>query len=401
MNVAQEIQRIAQAKVDLRKAITAKGVKIADTDRIDTYANKVAQIEGGGSAEGFGKYRVRFFDYDGTVLKTVYTDGGPVTDPNVPDHERLLFQEWNNDFDNVTSDLDVGAIYTTKSGKSEFDFDLNAQTGKSIEIGLRIFAVPFTLDWGDGSIETISTTGDATCTHEYPAYGIYTVKCSCAGDWRLQSPFVKSNAYALISAHIVGVPNLWGGNLFQSQRALRTLTIEQNTYANRWENFIPTTDNLTHFNVPRGAVALGVSFAAEAGLRTISLPINISVTHYRLFYNAKWLETIVLPHTFTELSLFGGTSIKELTVPPLVATIEADCFNQNRSLYKLILKPTTPPTISETSLPTTGLLKEIIVPAGRGEAYKSATNWSYYADIIKEEDIQWSNVIITAHALTA
>jgi hypothetical protein len=44
---------------------------------------------------------------------------------------------------------------------------------------------------------------------------------------------------------------------------------------------------------------------------------------------------------------------------------------------------TTPPTIT-TSTFTTSYLNKIIVPKGCADAYKSATNWSNFADYIEE-----------------
>ena len=47
------------------------------------------------------------------------------------------------------------------------------------------------------------------------------------------------------------------------------------------------------------------------------------------------------------------------------------------------MKPTTPPEISSNTF-TSSKLNKIIVPVGCGEAYKSATNWSNFADYIEE-----------------
>lgn len=44
---------------------------------------------------------------------------------------------------------------------------------------------------------------------------------------------------------------------------------------------------------------------------------------------------------------------------------------------------TTPPTIQSDTF-YANYLNKIIVPKGTGDAYKSATNWSAYADYIEE-----------------
>ena len=48
MSVATEIQRLQQAKADIKSAIEEKGVTVGD-GTIDTYAEKIGEISGGGS----------------------------------------------------------------------------------------------------------------------------------------------------------------------------------------------------------------------------------------------------------------------------------------------------------------------------------------------------------------
>ena len=54
--------------------------------------------------------------------------------------------------------------------------------------------------------------------------------------------------------------------------------------------------------------------------------------------------------------------------------------------YKIIVKPTTPPTIQNGvfSLYAPSFVR-IVVPDGCGEDYKADTNWSEYASMIEEE----------------
>ena len=388
MSVASEIQRIAQAKVDLRNAITAKGVKIADTDRIDTYAAKIGDIQGG--SEGSGKYRVRFFDYDGTILKTVYTDGGAVEAPAVPDHERLLFQEWNNDFDNITDDLDVGAIYTTKSGADEFDVALNSQTGLRAELRLNVLAPGLRIEWGDGSSETVTATGVVDVGHDYTSSGSYTIKIF--GRWKNNTQIVRKN-YDLVAAHLCNIEEI-GGFSLDNSRSVKVCTIPATGYSGVWEYAFNGTKSLAHINIPRLMGELGftqrIFCMANSGVRHVVLPSTCKkISGSNFFQSCANLEDIVLPSSLDEIGsgcfADANTGMSEITVPPLVTKIGDLTFRNRQSLSKVVMRPTTPPTIAEGTFTTDGSLKEIIVPKGCGEAYKSATNWSYYADIIREE----------------
>ena len=57
-------------------------------------------------------YTVTFVDYDGTVLKTeTVTYGNGATAPSVPDRTGFTFTGWDNDFNNIAGDLLVTALY--------------------------------------------------------------------------------------------------------------------------------------------------------------------------------------------------------------------------------------------------------------------------------------------------
>ena len=58
------------------------------------------------------RYRVRFFDYDNTLLKTDSVEyQAAATAPANPYHEGYTFIGWNQEIDSITADLDVHAQY--------------------------------------------------------------------------------------------------------------------------------------------------------------------------------------------------------------------------------------------------------------------------------------------------
>ena len=70
MSIASEITRLQTAKADLKTAIIAKGVEVADTDTIDTYASKVEAIESGGEKALFttdGRMYAEHIEFPETV----------------------------------------------------------------------------------------------------------------------------------------------------------------------------------------------------------------------------------------------------------------------------------------------------------------------------------------------
>ena len=62
MTVESEISRLQQAKADLKAAITAKGVSVADSDKLDVYGDKVAAIPDANKKV----MKTRIFTQDGT-----------------------------------------------------------------------------------------------------------------------------------------------------------------------------------------------------------------------------------------------------------------------------------------------------------------------------------------------
>ena len=79
------------------------------------------------------------------------------------------------------------------------------------------------------------------------------------------------------------------------------------------------------------------------------------------------------------------TSLQSVTIPDSVTSIGNSAFSACNNLTDIYLNPTIPPSLGDTyTIPNTTTNH---VPIGSGDAYKSATNWSYHSDRIVE-DIQ-------------
>jgi hypothetical protein len=80
------------------------------------------------------------------------------------------------------------------------------------------------------------------------------------------------------------------------------------------------------------------------------------------------------------------TSLAEITIPQDVTSMGFHAFRNCTSLKLVRLKPKTPPSIQSNTF--TGVPTDCVymVDYGCGDAYKSATNWSAYADQIVEEE---------------
>ena len=80
------------------------------------------------------------------------------------------------------------------------------------------------------------------------------------------------------------------------------------------------------------------------------------------------------------------TSLTSLTIPQNVISIGMSSLKIGSSTNKatITMLPMTPPHVQDTSFIIGSYINQIIVPAGTGDTYKAATNWSNYADLIVE-----------------
>jgi hypothetical protein len=120
---------------------------------------------------------------------------------------------------------------------------------------------------------------------------------------------------------------------------------------------------------------------------------NFSVACH-LYLNDVEVTTIDFPSTRTSVRsyCFGRcTSITSISLPSSITTINAGAFYYCSGMTTLVVKATTPPTLSNTNALTgTNANLKIYVPYSSDHsilnAYKAATNWSSYASKMYELD---------------
>lgn len=122
-------------------------------------------------------------------------------------------------------------------------------------------------------------------------------------------------------------------------------------------------------------------------IENITLPdgvINIGSYAFRESY----IKQIILPNTLVSINnyaFYSCSGLTQITIPSNVTSIGSGALDIGSSTFKatITMKPTTPPTIASSTF-TANAINKIIVPVGCGNTYKSATNWSNFADYIEE-----------------
>lgn len=95
-------------------------------------------------------------------------------------------------------------------------------------------------------------------------------------------------------------------------------------------------------------------------------------------------QNTIIPNSVKSIredSFFGCTRLTSITIPESVTSIGNSAFAFCDSLASITCKAATPPTLGSSN--NLSNVQVVYVPAESVEAYKQATNWSYYSDIIQ------------------
>ena len=120
--------------------------------------------------------------------------------------------------------------------------------------------------------------------------------------------------------------------------------------------------SLIDFTFPSGVEQLGSEVFLGCSFTSMTIPDSVKRVGSWAFQNCELLTSVT----------FGRG----------VESIGGNVFYACNSVKDVTVLATTPPEIATTTIKNT--ITKIYVPAGCGDAYKSATNWSAYADRIEE-----------------
>ena len=303
------------------------------------------------------KYTVSW--YNGDVLlgtQTVeYGDTAEYIGDTPVDPDGREFIGWDKDTTNVTSDMVVKAQFESNE-PTIFTISLTDEKYLQPAIWTYGYKGSYWVDWGDGEVADYETnnTGRNTLIKStpYSSVGTYVVKVLLSG-------YTEKSSTQYI--YITRSSNYTAGTI--------TLACEfqENTY-----NLIASSSfkssSLSEITILNNVTNIGSdAFAYCQNLTNVIIGDNVKIIGDDAFNNCSTLTTLVIPNSVTSI---GARALH---------------LGSTSNLSTITFEGTIPPTIQENTFKgyaNDSYIKEIRVPMEAVDTYKSATNWSVYADKI-------------------
>lgn len=378
----------------------------------DKSGNKITgTMSSGGSATVCDKKDVNFYDYDGVLLYSYYIDEIQNLEelPTLPSKDHLVCQGWNYTLDqikNENSSLNIGALYTTDNNNTRIHIEL-------IDGRLSIY-ISFTyignckIEWGDETYTELdykSSSYRGNITHDYVNPGNYTIEIS----EYTKLIFDGASRYTYLIRDLTGNHK---SNLAISYKSIvKEINLGQNVEIHNYA--FSYLYSLEKISIPNdiSVNSSGHLLYCCYSLKCAILPNNLKLES-NFFYDCYNLTTISFTLSSTYIPSYAFCycyNLKNIILPSTseIDTLSSNCFNNCRSLTKIVI-PKTVSTISSysfaycyfvkyydfsnhESIPTlsntnafTNISSDcnIIVPNILLDSWKSATNWSTYANYI-------------------
>lgn len=213
-----------------------------------------------------------------------------------------------------------------------------------------------TVDWGDGTVETLGKTTGANCKHRYS----------------------KSGDYIITMTVNTGTISFIGTSSLYSIYGARTNSL----YYLR-----PRIKRIIFGNDVKDIDSYACAYCYS--LSSVKLPDSVTSIGNNAFCHCYSIILVTIPDGVTSIgqSAFGNCyGITVMTVPNSVTSIGANAFSNCHSMFEYHFKSTTPPTLeNKNAFNSIDPDCIIYVPQGSLSAYQQATNWSNYASYMQEE----------------
>lgn len=147
---------------------------------------------------------------------------------------------------------------------------------------------------------------------------------------------------------------------------------------------------LANIILPNNITSIGkYAFKGCNSFTNIEFPTGITSISEGVCYGCRRLSAVTLPDSATSIETYAFRecpNLIDIIIPQNITSIGTYSFDSCSGLKNITLIPTTPPSLGYNAFRYCNSLTTITVPAGTGDAYKAATNWSSYASKIVEAE---------------
>ena len=145
-------------------------------------------------------------------------------------------------------------------------------------------------------------------------------------------------------------------------------------------------EKLKSIELPTSVTTIAVgAFAHCRALRSITLPNSITSIENTTFTGCSLLKDITIPNSVTSIGIGvfkGCTTLKTITIPNSVTSIKNRAFSGCSSLNEVYCRAKTVPDMGEDVFKKISSSAKIYVPKESANAYKKASGWKKYANLI-------------------
>ena len=171
-----------------------------------------------------------------------------------------------------------------------------------------------------------------------------------------------------------------GDSAFSSCYMLRPVTIPSGITSINNSAFSNACRTANTVIIPQGVTTINSSaFSSWYALQHLTIPSGVTSIGLGAFYQCWSLQSLVLPSAITSIgntAFYCPYTLRTLAIPAKVETIGNDAFRYPSCLEELYFKPSTPPTLSNSTV-FGGLSTDctIYVPEGYLSDYTGNTNY--------------------------
>lgn len=333
----------------------------------------------------YGDNEVIFYDYDGTIVYScTIAEAHQMTAqtlPVPPEHEGLIFQEWNYTLEEITTInhiMDIGAIYDTYEERTDIiggvettyiahpvriyldipedNHTIYTQFGIAYLSGYDAVATKANkamIDWGDGSSFTVSDDnnvdyyGNFKASHVYTTSGSYVISIYCHPD----NLVLVNNGYEpkikLFQAHNTRMPIITDSTYSENVTKYDWIYVNKIEFGSICGGSVKTNTSYMYcpgYNIKEITLSKNTIFGNQwydfefaRGCRHINIPRGTASIARGGFAN-KVIESISLPNTITSLQYgaFFDAKINRFVLPDSVTSIEDSWVNSSNYHFNKI-----------------------------------------------------------------